>query len=836
MKRFLKIFGIGITVLFVVLLVMVQVFLTEEKIREFVIKPIESTTAYRIDFKEFDAGFLSGFHVELSSLDVRDTTYKNFEHLAELEQVRLDLKLLPLITGSLEIDEISVVDGDVNIEIPKKVKKKSQAKPKKTAKKPSAKKEANTQEKSEATDLSAISINIPLILFDQLTARVWVEESDLNLTVADITSKTEIHLENNNLEVVSELDIDSIGINMAGSVYSSVNQSVALNLAGNLAEKTFNLNGTKFVLAAIPGEISGSVNAGGEAVIADLSIRGRDIQIADILQNLNIDVSTILKSATGELSYDVKVAMAENTPNVSYSLDMNNFDITLVEQNAHISKIAGNVSGDLNKANLTNIHVIAEDQQFRLNGTVDIKPSLAFDIKSELDVDLTRLRKFNAYLPEGFTLHSGKLQANLAAAGKVEGKTLPRFEGFAEAKNVSVELADLPEGKMDISGRFDFSNRELSLKRFAYNSVLTDVAANFTIRDYFNLLKKDMSKTSFSGKLTSEKIDVTPYVVAAMADTTTPVVDKEVVKQDSLRREIRRAKRKKRIEEGGKPLDFLEKLQLSINANIGMFKADNIKAERISAAITNRNRMLTTALKNVSIFSGNIKGNATVDYREIDVHLLNTLNISNMNLNTMATEVLDVPNTLYGKISANGKINLTMPQLDSLDMKQTRGNFNYSVIDGKLANIPALKKLAKTVSVFDFDTLRANKWTGELTIADEKVRFSKITIASDDVDMIGENAYITFDGRMNFPLTVTLSKSKTDAYAKSADSTTRGFLDLLRDKNGKASLKGKIIGPYNSPDVALDWSHAQKNATKKAKKKVETEVKKKAKKLLKKWF
>jgi uncharacterized protein involved in outer membrane biogenesis len=822
MKRLLIILTSVFLTLLLVLIIAIHVLLTEDKIRELAIKPIEESTSYKIDFKSFEAGLWGGFHAELGDIVVQDTLYKKYESLAKIGVVRVDVKLFPLLSGSLEIDDISLSDASIFIEVPKQeLLKKDTASIDETV---SAVTDTTQQAESSKLDLASYRLALPAMSLTNVSVETWIEESNLTVGVVGIKSTTRFGLQENQIEIVSDLSIDSLGINLDGTVFSSTDQSVHLVVNGHLEKMQFSLDGTSFVFAAVPGEVTGNLDLSGTHPAANIAVQGENIHVAKIVENLKLDLSTYFKKLNGQVAYTVTIDLADGKQNVNYKFETSGFDVVLVEQDAHISKIDGKIFGDLSKATIETFDVIAEQQKFNLVGHLLLNPVLSLDLKSKLNVDLTKLSKFNRYLPSGFHLYSGKLSAELAIYGTVLDEKLPSIKGFFNASNVKIEVDDLPEGKMTLNGRVDLSDKSILLKKFTYKSQLTDVFAELAVRNYLNLIKEDKSTVFVTGSINSNTINVTPY----LSDSTEQAQADPITISDSVKHvnKVTQANSKKMA------LGLLTKLDLKVDASIKTLIIKKIKATQIKAQVRNTTNLFTASLANVNIFSGAVLGKVNVNYKQPTVALTTDVQFKNMNLRTLSLEILDIENTLYGNISATGDMAFDMPNLDSINMKTVVGKFKYDVRDGKLANVPALKKLASTISILDFDTLRASTWQGEITIKDETVFFPKITLDAGDALLVGRNGKFFFNGKIDFPLALTLSKSKTTEYSKQAGNVIAGLLDVLKDKEGRAMLRATATGKYNSPVIKLDWTHAEKKVKEQAGKKIKEE----AKKLLKKWF
>ena len=91
--------------------VAVKFFVTEERVRSWVIPPLEEKLGRKVNFESVDVGF-TGF--ALSNFDVRAAAAP--EPLVAAESVEIAWRLMPLLSGRLEVDNVSVVAPAIHIE------------------------------------------------------------------------------------------------------------------------------------------------------------------------------------------------------------------------------------------------------------------------------------------------------------------------------------------------------------------------------------------------------------------------------------------------------------------------------------------------------------------------------------------------------------------------------------------------------------------------------------------------------------------------------------------------------------------------------------------------
>lgn len=790
--RILKISGIVIISFFLLITGAVQLFLTEGMIRDYVIKPVEETTPYRIDFAEFDAGIFGGLHMNLENLTVVDTNRIDQVPLTRIGEIRIHISIWRALTGNIAINELVMSDGVIDIlEMPFETHK---TKP--------------VSVDTVAPDSSGIAlpeIRIPLISLNRFRIHYQKTADSLMLHVNGLNLATTFYAIDDSISVQSELGIDTIQAVMGSQSVHTADQSFRTDLSACLNVGRFIIRPSSFRILTIPGEFEGIVNTKGHGPTR-LTVKGDGIELDQFLAQLESDVKNQFTNVAGRLDYRADYTTANGDTSLNYGVTLTGLTAGMKGTPASIQNVSGKISGDLNGLTIETLKLVAENQTLQVSGTLGLKPHLKPDVRVQLNADLRKLAAFNDYLPDGILLNSGNINADVTIRGEMRDNRYPDIQGRLLADRVKLRIDSLPEGDMTINGDLRFNQNSLQLNRLDYQSALTDVRLNGRVNGIFNHIM-NAAPLDINLALQSNRINVTPYMSAGEEVETTSAQTSQ---------------------SSSDPFPSLIPYRLTLSIGLQDIIADQIRIRNVNGQVTNRNRRLQADLNRADIFDGSVAGRVAVNYRNGRNAVETDLRLSNLSFNTAMTELFEKPGTFYGQLNTTGSLNMTLLGVDSVIEKSINGNLDYTVYQMKLVNIKALKKLSSSIKFFDFDTLRSTESSGEMIIADEAITFSKIELAANDFNMTSKNGRYHFDGRLQFPIEMRLSANASKQFIDRQSGSFKELVKLARDKNKQILIKPTLIGRYDSPDVKLDWSHAKKNAG--------DALKKKAKNLLKKLF
>ncbi len=260
MKKLLIIAGAAIAVLIAALVVLIKVYVTPERIKEFVIPTAETSLNRKIAIGDINIGLFKG--IGISDFAIRETDQQH--DFVKCREFVLKFKLLPLLSKQLVIDELKLVSPEINIKRSKEGAFNFEDIGKK-------KETAEAQQETPGDKPGGLPISL-------LVNRIAVEDARLSLAdlmkeLPDIKSSADI--------AISIESVDGSNIFSEGSVDITFNEIIMAKPAGKRVADLF--TGLKY-----------AVNFNLES--KDIRIDRADLKVGEITASIKGDVRNLQTS------------------------------------------------------------------------------------------------------------------------------------------------------------------------------------------------------------------------------------------------------------------------------------------------------------------------------------------------------------------------------------------------------------------------------------------------------------------------------------------------------------------------------------------------------------
>ena len=816
MKKIIYILSAILALFIVTLTILVNIYLSEDKIRELVITPAEKGTGFTINIEKIDAGIWGGIHVDLENIEIIDPKFTKYQYLLKSDNIRAYVPLSSLWSSEYTMEEFLIENASLNYEVSEEKGEESNVKQVISY---------EDETKKDSMNLSDISFVLSALSLKNSNISVYFKDLKQELMLSGINQSSSLVLDSSIVDLKTETEIDTIQIfSEQKQLLRSENDNIELNLLFNLKTKNLKISDSKYNLLNIPGNLESDLTIKPKKN-GYLKFFGDNVNLEKIISNIDPQLTEKLSETKGILSYLSNVSFDDDKLSFSGNLDLSNGFVEFKDPQAKIERINSKIDFSDKRVSIKETEIIAEGQRFTLAADIEIQEK-HFDVNSNLNLkaDLSKLKKFNPLLPEKFQLNSGFVQAKLNIKDKVKKKSkaltekvLPKFSSNVVLSDVSFKTIINKEHTFKLKGSLEASEKELKVRKLSLSDEANSYyISSLSLKNYMNILSENpKKKANLAGNLYSKKL-ISDHYLANQKD-----------EKASINKKEKKAK-KNNLEN----FAILAKVDMNTNIRVDHFKFENLNLRNIKGSFKNKQQTLSAIIDNLDVYDGSSSGKLSFDYNRIPLNVASNISLKKMDANKALTETAGIKNKIYGSMNAKGKMFFSLDDTLGIMPKTILSELDIAIKNGKIANVEALKKLGKQLKIFKFDTLFLNSWTYGATIRDEVVYLKNTVIKGADFRIISNQGKIGFNKKMNIPLEFIVASKKSKAYIDQSDKLVKKLLPYLRNKDSELELELILLGKVNAPDVKFVWDKARKRLEKDAKKNIE----KKAKNFLKKLF
>ncbi len=491
MKLFAKIF-IGIIIFMVLLIAGLNLYLTDERLKNLVLPQLNEMTNREIQvdnigftlFRTFPTFNLVINEVVVPDID-REAEDGTFPVLASLDRFTISVQLFPLLSGNLKVNAIELddfafnyfvfEDGNTNLD--------SLLSP--------AEDETEAAASDSEIDIQKITIrNAALSYINQSVATEF--------TLSGLDAEVIVRLTN-----VLETDLDAT---VRSLQFISEGSTMVDNLAFNLSQTSvLDMENEHFEI------LSGVLGFRG----LDLDLKGsiRDFTQPDMFVDLEInsatdDFASLLQLLPDEFKEDLEGVQTGGGVVVNATLNGVFSEETIPDFNALISvtdafvqypgvdepiqdiQIQINASNEI--VNIERINAIAAGNNFTLGGVINnpLEDNADFNLNLDFNLDLATVERF--YPLDGVLL-SGKMTAKANLVGVVTDAENANFNADLNLVDGFIKLPDLEEPVRNMNVALNATQNRIQISSFAAEAAENKLALSGTITDPL-----DDDRTSFN--------------------------------------------------------------------------------------------------------------------------------------------------------------------------------------------------------------------------------------------------------------------------------------------------------------------------------------------------
>jgi uncharacterized protein involved in outer membrane biogenesis len=784
--------------------VALKVLFTSERLKAFLIPKIEEATHRTVTVSDISLSIFPSLAIEIDTLKVSNISGEGFSErpFLALDRLVLDVKLFPLLKGSLEVPNVLVEQPVILLEINEEGL-------------------TNYAPVPEEEDTGHVRVRVTMEGGEFLLSNLQIvngaveyydKEENTAIRLEGIQQSTRIHGEPVMREVRlwTESSVENFSY---GTLASNLVSGLRLTSKGELLyreqDDRLTIEQGEGTVQDIVLNIKGSVENVSTAPFMNIILESDKAGIPDLLSlappeymkkaeglqgtgtaKVNITVSGIISDTTKP---DVHGVISATNATIRYgSLPKPITDVyivcdftkTMKKQEFRITKFAARLGDNPLSATMTIVNF--ED------------PSLTLSLSASLN-----LGEVKEYYPvEAGTELSGRLNANVNIAGKVNNQKSMKASGSMVFQNVTVKSATSSTPLRNLNGTIAFNNQLVESKKLSMNIGKSDLSFAFALRNYLSIISeaKGGSRPTATLSLSSSRL-----------------FTKDLISEDQKSASTGKQPAKK----SGLPLPGID---MDVTASIGTLTMEKFELTNVRASLRISEGLVTLQNFTCNTYNGTITTKGTLGLQNPDRPVFDlTFDMSNIDAHAMLPEFTSFGKRFYGKLNMDTALKGELNDTLGLVTSALSGTGRVQVQSGKLEGFKVNQSLASMLNLPSLEMVSFKDWANTFTISNGRMVMKDLKISALNAEYIVNGAF-GLDGSLDYTMTLLLPPET------SSKITLPGFagqaVDLFKDPSGRVKLDFSVTGTSDNPKLSLETSAAKKKAEELAKQKLEAEKKK----------
>jgi len=811
----------------------VKAYFTGDRLKAIIIPKIEEETKRSVSINTIDLSVFPTLAIEVGGLAISNPDGKGFSKrpFLALERLVLDVRLLSLLKGSLEITTVVLERPDILLEINTAgIANYADNAPPPAMGSP-ALMDTGRVAVGTAADAGGAFLLSNLQIVDGRVEYVDRKENSA-MRIEGLNQKIRMEY----LPVVQEMRIESESSVQQFS-YGSVSTPLVsgLHLASRLdllyegeedrlliQEGELTVQDMALAVKGTIGTVSGDPNL-------DIALESDRINIAELLSIAPKEYMKKAEGVKGEGIARVRISItgvvsASTTPTVSGAISATDARIQYARLPKPITNV--NLVADFTRS--------AARQEFRLtkctatlgNNPLSVTlmvvnfdaPALTMAINASL-----RLDEMKDYYPlETGTQLSGTMKANVNIAGRVANPAAMKAAGTMEFQSVTIKSASSRNPVQNLNGTVTFNNQIVETKRLVMTLGRSDLAVGFRLKNYLTMMSDDPKAPKPTANLTLASNHL--YTADIMSDdasvqggsgTSVPTSTPSVPKEGKSPQAPPPAQR-------GVPLPNVD---MEIAATIGTLTMEKLELSNVKSMMRIADGVITMRDFTCATFGGSVATRGTVNMRQPDRPVFDlALDLNGLDAHALLPKFTSFGSRMFGTLTMNTTLKGALDDTLGLIPRALEGQGKVQVANGSLTGVKTNAAIATLLNLPDLEEISFKDWAQAFTISDGRMFIKDLKISALGADYVVQGSQ-GLDGTLDLTMSMLLSE-KT-----STKVTVPGFageaVKLFKDEStGRVRLNLVVGGTTENPKVALDTREAQQRAQDLVKQKVADEAKK----------
>lgn len=784
--------------------VALKLMFTSDKLKAMVIPRLEQATGRTASISAVHLSLFPSVAVNIDSLTIANRSGHGFSArpMLSLDRLILDLRVLPLLKGTLDVPTVILERPRILTEISKEGIRnyRSEAPP--------------AGQRDTATSRSAPGAGFLISNFQIVDGQVEMvdmqEDSRTTLLGLNHQMRIEMVPGTRQAQVQGKTTLENVSYGtLKEMLISNLKLIVDYDLVYDLDRDVLTIARGVGTLQEIPLTVSGSAGR----------VSG-DPELNMVIQSDQVTVPQLLSLAPPEYLKKAEGLRGSGTIKANIALGGVITDSTKADVSGAISASNATIQYAQLPKPITNIRLTAEfartrtKQEFKLtqfsaslgNNPLSATMSLVdfkdptFTLMANTSLNLAEVKEYYP-LEEGTQL-GGILTANVSITGRVSNPDAMKATGTMGLRDVHIATSGQKNPVEKLNGAIFFNNQILESNKLSLNLGKSDLALAFKVRDYLSLITQSTGgpRPVATGTLTSNHLstaDLTSEKSSAAASQAA----------------------------GTKTSAFpLPNLTMDVSASIGALTMEKLELKNVRATMKILNGVVTLQNLTCNTFGGSVAARGALNLQQPQRPTYDlALDINAVDANALLSRFSSFGRLMHGSLTMSTSMKGALDDTLGLITKTLEGGGRVQVESGRLTGMKANGAIAGLLGLPDLEHINFKDWTNTFSVIEGRLKITDLKIAALGADYV-VNGSQGLDGSLDYTVSLLLSQNfstKVNVPGFAGDA-----LNLLKDEHGRVKLDLTVGGTMDNPKTALDTRQARQRAEEAAKQKVADDAKK----------
>ena len=807
LTRAAKIWIIVLSIPVVLLLagaVALKMLFTSERLKAFLIPRIEEATHRAVTVADISLYVFPSLAIEVDTLTISNVSGEGFSDrpFLALDRLVLDVKLLPLISGRLEVPTVMIERPVLLLEINEEGLTNYSAEDKKS--------EKDTVQVRVGSGAELILSNLQIV---DGSMEYYDREENTAMRMEGINQVSRIETEPvvGQVRIWSESSVDRFSYgSLTAALVSDLRLTLKQEFLYKESDDRLTIEKGEGSVQDIVLTVSGRVDSVSTAPTMNIVLESTSAGIPELLSLAPAEYMKKAEGLEGTGTAQIKITVSglisdSTKPNVSGLISATNASIKYSSIPKPITNV--NIVSDFTRTptkqqfRVTQFSANLGDNPLSATMTVDNFEHSSMTLALTASMNLAEVKEY--YPLEAGTELSGRLKANVNIAGKVEDPGSMKASGSMDFQNVTIKTATSPNPVRNLNGSITFNNQVVEAKKLSMLLGKSDLALSFWIRNYLSLVTdgKDVTKP-----------------VANLTSTSNHLYTADIMSEEA------NGSGKGGSASKEKQAMILPDVAMDVSATIGTLTMEKFELKNVKSIMRISDGVI--ALKSFSgdMLEGTVASKGSLDLKDPDHPVFDlTIDLNSIDAHGLLPKFTSFGNRLFGDLTMSTSLKGSLDDTLGLVPQTLNGLGNVQVKSGKLTGVKVNQSIASMVNVPNLQEVNFKDWANSFSLSNGRMEIKDLKISALNADYI-VNGSMGLDGSLDYAMTLLLPPET------SAKMTVPGFagqaVDLFKDPSGRVKLEFSVTGTSDNPKLSLKTDAAKKKAEELAKQKLEAEKKK----------
>ncbi|HHT03315.1 MAG TPA: AsmA-like C-terminal region-containing protein [Bacteroidales bacterium] len=584
---------------------------------------------------------------------------------------------------------------------------------------------------------------------------------------------------------------------------------IDIDFSNNTITKTMSVKQGELVIDGFKFGLTGSMTYADSTLIS-LLVKGRDINLGEMISLFPEDFRNKFNDydSKGELVFNFQMQGLidkTNMPSLNADFIIKNGELRNKKTGITFSKInlKGNFSNGVSRNSetsflkLDNFSFFFNEGQIKGYAKLNNFANLSLDANVNANVNLKTVHKFIQVKEitelTGLLNIDFKIQGDIKSLEKVKDKGLNEItmSGKGSVKSLNYKDTRIPHPIANLSSDFVFNNTTIDIEKLNGYIGTTSILFNGKVEEILPFVFNQCKVFNLKGDLKVGILNTNEWL--SKTDNTKP---KDNIKDQNP---------KDRTSESIFPLF----LNAELNAEIKKLIYEKSEIDNFKSKIKLINGNLILDDLSFNAYGGSVSGKMSMLLNSESPKLIGDINIIKVNsskffysMDNFGQNSLTNKN-IEGDITAKINFSAELDKNNDFLNDKLSVNAKYKIEDGKLIDIPLLKKLSYFVDEAALNRISFEKIESSISINKSCVTIDEIDIKSNAVNFsfLGKHY---FNKNIDYRAEIKLSELASKKKKAKLDKIQKEFGEIQQDASSRTSLFVKITGTTDKPIFSYD--------------------------------